>query len=213
MTVTRRHLIALAGSLLLAAVLAGIALYRIETGLHRGKGSTGAANATAESNAAISPKDQAEALHFVIAADREMYCKAFLATRSADSASQEPPAAEKISTPDCPSIAFREAAESVQVKGADFSYALRSLTPVDRRNGPQTELEQTGMAFLASHPNENYYGEEMLGGRHYFTAVYPDIPAEAACVECHNRISPSIPRRHQAGEILGGIVVRVPLED
>ena len=100
----------------------------------------------------------------------------------------------------------------MQVKGADFSYALRSLTPVDKRNGPQTELEQTGLAFLASHSDKNYYGEEMLGGRHYFTAVYPDIPAAAACTECHNRNSPSIPQRRQDGENLGGIVVRVPLE-
>jgi hypothetical protein len=107
---------------------------------------------------------------------------------------------------------IRRAAESIQSKGAEFSYALRSLHPSDPRNEPQTELEQRGLAFVASHPTQNYYGQEMLGGRRYFTAVYPDIPAAAACIDCHNRRSASIPQRHKVGEIMGGIVVRVPLE-
>jgi hypothetical protein len=52
----------------------------------------------------------------------------------------------------------------------------------------------------------------MLGGRRYLTAVYPDIPAVAACIDCHNRRPASIPQRYQVGEVMGGIVVRVPLE-
>ena len=111
-----------------------------------------------------------------------------------------------------PAEMFRRAAESIQSKGAEFSYALRSLHPIDPRNGPQTELEQRGLAFVTSHPTQNYYGQEMLGGRRYFTAVYPDIPAVVACVDCHNRRSASIPQRYQVGEVMGGIVVRVPLE-
>ena len=107
---------------------------------------------------------------------------------------------------------FRRAAESVQSKGAEFSYALRSLRPVDPRNEPQTELEQRGLAFVTSHPTQNYYGQEMLGGRRYVTAIYPDMPAVAACVDCHNRRSASTPQHYQVGEVMGGIVVRVPLE-
>ena len=107
---------------------------------------------------------------------------------------------------------IRRAAEAIQNQGAEFSYALRSLHPIDPRNEPQTELEQRGLAFLASHPNQNYYAQEMLGGRRYFTAVYPDIPAVASCIDCHNRRSTSPQQRHQAGEVLGGLVVRVPLE-
>jgi hypothetical protein len=107
---------------------------------------------------------------------------------------------------------LRRAAESIQSKGAEFSYALRSLHPIDPRNGPQTELEQRGLEFIASHPGQNYYGPEMLGGRRYVTAVYPDLPATASCIDCHTRRSASIPQRYKAGEVMGGIVVRVPLE-
>jgi hypothetical protein len=165
------------------------------------------------SNGAISPQDEADALHFVIAADREMYCRVFIAHQKEGGSSLDLSAGSKSgeSWP-LPEELFRGAAESIQSKGAEFSYALRSLRPIDPRNGPQTELEQRGLAFIASHPSQNYYGQEMLGGRHYFTAVYPDIPAVAACVGCHNRGSSSNPQRSQVGDILGGIVVRVPLE-
>jgi len=165
------------------------------------------------SNGAISPQDQADALHFVIAADREMYYEAFIARQKEGESSRDLSTSSKSAESwPLPEEMFRRAAESIQSKGAEFSYALRSLRPIDSRNGPQTELEQRGLAFVASHPAQNYYGQEMLGGRHYFTAVYPDIPAVAACVDCHNRRSTSIPQRRQVGEILGGIVVRVPLE-
>jgi hypothetical protein len=165
------------------------------------------------SNGAISPQDQADALHFVIAADREMYCREYLAHQTEGESSPNAAASTKSgeSWP-MPSEMFRRAAESIQNKGAEFSYALRSLHPIDPRDGPQTELEQRGLAFVTSHPAQNYYGQEMLGGRRYFTAVYPDIPAVGACVDVHNQKSASIPQRRQVGDILGGIVVRVPLE-
>ena len=165
------------------------------------------------SNGAISPQNQADALHFVIAADREMYCRAYVARLTGDTPASNTSAGGKPgeSWPS-PCEMFRRAAESVQSKGAEFSYALRSVHPIDPRNEPQTELEQRGLAFIASHPAQNYYGQEMLGGRRYVTAVYPDLPATAACVDCHNRKSASIPQRYQVGEVMGGIVVRVPLE-
>ena len=174
---------------------------------------SGAAASPPPSNGAISPQDEADALHFVIAADREMYCREYIARQKGGEFSPDPSASSKTgeSWP-LPEEMFRRAAESIQSEGAEFSYALRSLHPIDPRNGPQTELEQRGLAFVASHPAQNYYGQEMLGGRHYFTAVYPDLPAATACIDCHNRRSTSIPQRREAGDILGGVVVRVPLE-
>ena len=160
------------------------------------------------SNGAISPQDQADALHFVIAADRAGLCRLYSTHRPADASST----GRRGTDWPCPSVALRDACESIQSLGAEFSYALRALSPLESRNSPQTELEQTGLAFIASHPGENYYGKEMLGGRRYFTAVYPDLPAAESCVECHNRNSGTPSRPHKPGDALGGVVVRVPLE-
>jgi hypothetical protein len=161
------------------------------------------------SNGAISPQDQADTLHFVIAADREMYCREYTAHQAEGKSPQSTAVGgnSAVSWPS-PSEMLRRAAESIQNKGAEFSYALRSLHPVDPRDGPQTELEQRGLAFVTSHPTQNYYGHEMLGGRRYFTAVYPDIPAADSSADVRN---PG-PARGHAGDLLGAIVVRVPLE-
>jgi hypothetical protein len=208
-----RNRVALPTALSLLALLIVLALSTLGAGSNSATTPGDALALPPPSNGAISPQNQADSLHLVIAADREMYCRMYIARQTGDAPSPNAAASGKPgeSWP-LPSEMFRRAAESIQSKGAEFSYALRSLRPIDPRNGPQTELEQRGLAFVTSHPTENYYGPEMLGGRRYFTAVYPDIPAVAACVDCHNRRSASIPQRYQVGEIMGGIVVRVPLE-
>jgi hypothetical protein len=203
MTLNIRRRIALPGALLLAALAAGIALHALRAGK-----APGGATPPTDTNGAVSPKDEADSLHYVIAADREMLCRVYLARRPADANAGGGPGD---SWP-CPSVTLREACESIQSQGAEFSYALRSPAPLGQRNGPQTDLEQAALSFIAAHPGQNYYGKEMLGGRSYFTAVYPDLPAAAACIECHNRLSaPALPR-HRAGDALGAVVVRVPLE-
>jgi hypothetical protein len=208
-----RNRVALPTALSLVALLIVLALSTLGAGSNSATSPSDAPALPPPSNGAISPQDQADSLHLVIAADREMYCRTYIARQTGDA---PPPNASASGKPGeswpLPCEMFRRAAESIQSKGAEFSYALRSLHPIDPRNGPQTELEQRGLAFVTSHPTQNYYGQEMLGGRRYLTAVYPDIPAVAACVDCHNRRSASIPQRYQVGEVMGGIVVRIPLE-
>ena len=213
MTTKARNRVALPTAFFLVALLVVLALSTLGAG---SKSATSPGDAPAlppPSNGAISPQNQADSLHFVIAADREMYCRVYIAQQTGDAPSPNASASGKPgeSWPS-PCEMFRRAAESIQSKGAEFSYALRSLRPIDPRNEPQTELEQRGLAFVSGHPAENYYGQEMLGGRRYVTAVYPDLPAAAACIDCHNRRSASVAQRYQVGEIMGGVVVRVPLE-
>ncbi|HXQ80873.1 MAG TPA: DUF3365 domain-containing protein [Opitutaceae bacterium] len=213
MTAKPRIRVALAAAFSLACLLIVAALSTLGAASGQASGAGDPPAPSPPSNGAISPQDQADALHLVIAADRELYCRLYnaLQTGAAPPPSASASGKSGESWP-LPCEMFRRAAESIQSKGAEFSFALRSLRPIDQRNGPQTELEQRGLAFVASHPNQNYYGREMLGGRRYFTAVYPDIPAAAACVDCHGRRSAPIAQHYQVGEAMGGVVVRVPLE-
>lgn len=165
------------------------------------------------SNGAISPQDQADALHFIIAADREIFFREYFAQRTGGPSSPDASGGGKPGeSPLSPCEMIRRAAESIQIKGAEFSFALRSIRPIDPRNGPQTELEQRGLALVTSHPTQSYYGQEVLGGRPYFTAVYPDSQATTTCIDCHSKRSASIPQHYQVGDAMGGIVVRIPLE-
>ena len=58
----------------------------------------------------------------------------------------------------------------------------------------------------------NYYGEEILGGQKYFTAVYPDIAVSKACVTCHNDHLDSPKKDFKIGDTMGGLVIRIPIE-
>jgi len=161
----------------------------------------------------VSPRTFADSLHAVIAADRQAYAELVVQRLHADEhrvpATEDWRAAHGLPVP---AQLLQAAARSIQQNGAEFSYTLRSLWPINPNCGPQTQVEQTGLEFVAAHPGENYYAEEMLGGRSYFTAVYADRATLTSCLECHNR-HPRSPRRDfKRNDVMGGIVVRVPLE-
>jgi hypothetical protein len=142
------------------------------------------------------PQEMADALHAVIVADQQTY----VLHGSGDNLLAQH--AQKL----------RQASESVQQQGAEFHYILRSLWPINPRNAPETDTEKAGLQYVLEHPGTNYYGGESLGGRRYFTAVYAEVAEVTACADCHNR-SPGSPKKDfKTGEVMGGLVVRVPLE-
>ena len=161
----------------------------------------------------ISPRKMADSLQAVIAADRQAYSE-LVAQRLG---TPEKAGAVRDGDPSAPGLPvhaqlLRTASQNIQKRGAEFSYTLRSLWPINENHGPQTQVEQTGLEFVARHPLENYYVEEELGGRSYFTAVYADRATLPSCVECHNR-HPRSPRRDfKLNDLMGALVVRVPLE-
>jgi len=147
----------------------------------------------------VSLKKMADSLHAVIAAnqliDAEQEGQGLMKDQKATHASL-----------------LRRANLSIQQHGAEFSYTLRSLHPINPDAAPQTQVEQTGLEKTGEQDAEPFMTEETLGGRSYFTAIYPHRATGASCVECHNR-HPDSPRRdYRAGDVMGAIVVRIPLE-
>lgn len=159
-----------------------------------------AADEKAHKLSTVSLRKMADSLHAVIAADQRTYVDEVLR--------KQPPGANAPSHAEM----LRKAAQGIQRRGAEFSYTLRSLQPIAPGNGPQTEVEQAGLEFVATHPGENFYTEEELGGRSYFTVIYAERATLASCVECHNQ-HPQSPRKDlKLDDVMGAIVVRVPLE-
>jgi hypothetical protein len=161
----------------------------------------------------ISPRKMADSLHAVIAADRDAYAQLIVQRLYADE--HRLPASENWREAHglpVPAQMLRAAGQNIQKRGAEFSYTLRSLWPINENYGPQTQAEQTGLEHIAKHPEENYYTEEELGGRSYFTAIYADRATLPSCVSCHNN-HPRCPKKDfRQGDVMGAIVVRVPLE-
>ena len=147
----------------------------------------------------IKPQDLADALRAVIASQREVYSQQIVA-RSTDKTLANP----------CEM--FRLSSENTASKGVEFSYVLRSVRPIRQRNAPETDVEKKGLEFVSTRPDQAYYAEELLGGRWYFTAVYPDVAIHQSCVNCHNQHPASPKKDHRTGDVMGGVIVRVALE-
>lgn len=156
----------------------------------------------------------ADAMYAVIAADRAVYANEVvdrLQNREAVLRASEHFRSEK-KLP-LPAQMLRMAAEQMrrghQHAADDLSYALVSLWPINRQNGPRTETERVGLHAIASGAADVYAAPETLAGRRYLTAVYADRAASAACVACHNAHEQSPRHDFQLGQVMGGVVIRV----
>jgi len=162
----------------------------------------------------FSPKQLADMLHLVMESDRTVYTRVIVNRLTLqDKVITASEHFEDDHALALPAQMFRFGSEMVASKTDDFSYSLQSLWAVNRQNMPRTEIEMQGLTYISENPGERFYGEEELGGVKYFTAIYPDIAVAPACISCHNE-HPDSPRRDfELNEVMGGVVVRIPLSE
>jgi len=161
----------------------------------------------------IEPKTMTDALFSVMEADRTVYTKLIigrLAKKEKVIKASEHWKDEKALV--LPAQMFRYGAERVAEKGSDFSYSLLSLWPVNKQNKPETDVEKEGLKFIADNPGQNFYSEETLGDTKYFTAIYPDIGVASACISCHNNHKDTPRTDFKLGDVMGGVVIRIPVK-
>lgn len=157
-------------------------------------------------------KDVADMLHLVMASDRTIYTKKVVARLAAKEKVIK--ASEHFDDEKAlplPAQMFRFGAELVADKTEKFSYSLLSEWPVNKQNAPRTDVEKEGLKFIAANKGKNFYGEETLGGKKYFTAVYADVAVAGPCVSCHNAHKDSPRKDFKLGDVMGGVVIRLPM--
>lgn len=159
----------------------------------------------------FSPQQLTDMLHLVMESDRAVYTKQVV-NRLKDEGVIKPSEhfIDDKALP-LPAQMFRFGAEAVAAKTDAFSYSLQSLWPINKQNAPRTEAEKIGLQFIIDNPGQNYYTEEKLGEQSYFTAVYPDAAVAPVCASCHNEHKDSPRTDFKLGDVLGGVVIRVPL--
>jgi len=163
----------------------------------------------------IEPKDVTDMLHAVMDSDRTIYTKMIVgrlvAKHKVLKASEF--FEDDIAAP-LPAQMFRMGAEAVADRTDLFEYSLQSLWPINKPNAEnQTDLEKEGLQFVADNLGENFYGEEEIDGTTYFTAVYPDIAVAEVCASCHNEHKDSPRTDFKVGDVMGGVVIRIPLDE
>jgi hypothetical protein len=161
----------------------------------------------------ITPQQMADAIYAVIESDRAVYTQKVVHRLQNEEEIIEASEhwKEEQGLP-LPAQMLRMGAERVNAKNAGFNYALLSLWAINKQNSPKTELEKKALQMVAEDPNKNFYGEEILGGKKYFTAVYADIAVSEACIKCHNKHVDSPKSDFKLNDVMGGLVIRIPIE-
>ncbi|MGE0667060.1 MAG: DUF3365 domain-containing protein [Sphingomonadales bacterium] len=173
---------------------------------------TGCGEKEAAGPKGIEPKTMADSLHAVMSSDRTVYTRLVvnrLANQEKVITASEHFQDEKALP--LPAQMFRFGSEMVAEKTDAFSYQLLSLWPVNKQNEPRTDVEKAGLKFVAENAGQNYYADEELGGKKYFTAVYADIAVAPACVSCHNEHKDSPKTDFKLNDVMGGVVIRIPV--
>ena len=185
-------------SLLLAGLAAGATLMAGATAISKG----------------LEHKDVADMLHAVMASDRTVYTKLVVNRLTLkDKVIKASEHFEDDKALPLPAQMFRFGAEAARDKTDKFSYSLLSLWPINKQNGARTDLEKQGLEFVLANKGQNFYGEEMLGGKKFFTAVYADVAVAQACVSCHNGHKDTPKNDFKLNDVMGGVVIRLPMSE
>jgi hypothetical protein len=110
-----------------------------------------------------------------------------------------------------PAQFLRETADLATKTGTQIDYRLISLWPINKQNGPADDFERKGLNDVLSQQERAYTGVITRGGGRYFRAIYADRAVSQACIGCHNAHAGSPKRDFKANDVMGGIVISIPL--
>ena len=153
----------------------------------------------------------ADYVHSVIQADRTLYTTEVverMQMRGIVSASEN---WRETSRLPLPAQFLIEAGRLVAENPHGIRFRLISNWPINKNNMPRTQFEETGLQEIATAPERPYKGVKKQDGIQYFTALYPDIAVSQSCIGCHNAHPKSPKKDFRLGDVMGGLVVSIPL--
>jgi len=160
----------------------------------------------------MSPLLAAKYIHSVIEANRTIYSELIverLGTTNGLAATED---WEKENALPLPAQFLVKAAENSNAKGIGMHYRLISLWPINKNNGPQSNFETKGLEQNLKNPTEPFSQMIAVNGKPFYRAIFPDKAVSKSCVQCHNKHPQSPKRDFKRGDIMGGIIIDLPLE-
>ena len=111
-----------------------------------------------------------------------------------------------------PAQFLMESARLVAERQGGIRYRLTSLWPIYRKNAPATNFEKKGLEAVLTNPDQPYTGIIKSGKKEFFQAIYADRAVSDACVVCHNTHPMSPKRDFKKNDVMGGLVITIPLD-
>lgn len=173
----------------------------------------GTSHAASEGTAVSLPVEMvADYVHAVIEADREVYTKHVVERMQAKGVVVASENWEQKNTLLLPAQFLMESGRVMARKGVGIQYRLISLWPINKKNAAASEFEKTGLGMVLTHPAKPHTGFVKGGGARYFQAVYPDLAVTQACIGCHNAHQDSPKRDFKINDVMGAIVISIPVK-
>ncbi len=159
---------------------------------------------------AVSPERVADYVHAVVEADRTIYTRHVVERMQSKGITFASEHWEQRNALPLPAQFLKYAGRLVAEGGSGLRYGLISLWPI--RSGPTTDFEREALTALLTNAERPYTGVVRSGKRRFFQAVYPDRAVSKACVSCHNTHVLSPKRDFKLNDVMGGIVITIPLD-
>lgn len=159
----------------------------------------------------ISPEMVADYIHSVVQADRTFYTSGIverMQRRGIVFASEH---WKQDGDLPLPAQFVLEAGRLVAEQPNGIRFRLISSWPINKKNSPTTEFERTALTKILVNPNRPYTGVTTEGNARVFQALYADKALSQMCAACHNVHSNSPKRDFKAGDVMGGMLVTIPL--
>ena len=159
----------------------------------------------------IPPQKVADYVHAVVEADRTIYTTRVVQRMQEKGITRADEHWEQEDALPLPAQFLKYSGRLAAEGGSGVRYGLISLWPI--RDGPKTSFQRKALKALLKAPDKPYAGVVRSGKRRFFQAVYADRAISKACVDCHNAHVLSPKRDFQLNDIMGGVVITIPLED
>jgi len=160
----------------------------------------------------LAPETVANYLHAVIEAQRTVYTTNVVDALESKGIHAEEHWKQQKALP-LPAQMILDGGKLVAEKGIGIKYRLASLTPIYVWNAPATDFERKGLEAVGKNPDKPFTGFVRIGRDRFFQAVYPDRAVSQACVQCHNAHLNSPKKDYQLNDVMGGIVITLPVSD
>lgn len=159
----------------------------------------------------IAPETVSDYLNAIIRADRQVYTTDIVKRMQEQGIVLAKEDWKDKNAIPLPAQFLHSSSKIVAESGSGIRYRLISLWPIYRRNGPATPFEREGLEQLIKIPETPYRGEVATGKMKFFQSIYADIATSQACVTCHNTHPLSPKRDFKIGDVMGAIVITIPL--
>ena len=154
----------------------------------------------------------ADYVHAVIEANREVYTKHVVERLQAKGVVVASENWEYQNTMPLPAQLLMESDRVLQRNGAGIQYRLISQWPINKRNVASGVFQKNGLDAILALPAKPYTGYVNVGPARYFQAVYPDLAVTEGCIGCHNAHPESPKRDFKLNDVMGAMVISIPLK-